>query len=66
MVGLEFCWRDHAELAMEPAAVEPVNVLQGGVLDILKTGPRTTVADQLGLIESVEGLCQGIVIAVSL
>src|SRR5665213_2436958 len=63
---LEFCRGDHAELAVEPAAIEPVDVLQGGVLNIVEAAPRAPVPDEFGLVEAVERLSESIVIAVSL
>ena len=49
----------------EPAVVEPVDVLQGGVLDVVEAPPGATVADQLGLVQAVERLGQGVVVAVA-
>jgi hypothetical protein len=45
---------------MEPAAIEPVDVFEGGVLDGIEAGPRPSMADQLGLVEPVEGFGQGV------
>ena len=45
--------------------VEPVDILQGGVLHVVEAPPRATMADQLGLVQPVEGLGQGIVVAVA-
>src|SRR5688500_11670305 len=56
---------DHAELGVQPAVVEPVDVVQRGVFDILKAAPGSFVANQLGLVEAVEGFGQGVVIAVT-
>ena len=42
--GLELCWGDHVELAVQAAVVEPIDVLQGGELDILEPPPRSPVA----------------------
>jgi hypothetical protein len=48
--GLELGWWEMADGLQEPAVVEPVDPLQGGVLDLIKTLPGATPADQLGLV----------------
>jgi hypothetical protein len=45
---------NHAQLPMEPAAVEPVDVVQGGALDVIETTPGA--ADQFSLIQDVQSL----------
>jgi len=52
---LELGGRDHADLPMEPSLVEPVHVLEGGVLDVVEAPPGAVVANHLRLVESVEG-----------
>jgi len=63
--GLEFGGRDHADLPVEPSLVEPVYVLEGGVLDVLEPPPGSLVANQLRLVEPVERFDQGVVVAVA-
>jgi hypothetical protein len=65
MGGLKFSWGDEPEVAVEPSLVEPVNVLQGGVLHVFKPTPGAVLANQLSLVETVEGFGQGVVIAVA-
>ena len=45
--------------------VEPVDPLQGGVLDLVEALPGATPVDQLGLVQPDDRLGQGIVIAVA-
>ena len=63
--GLELRGGDHAELAVQAAVVEPVDVLQGGVFDVVQAAPGAAVPDQLGLVQPVEGLGERVVIAVA-
>jgi hypothetical protein len=62
--GLELGWRDIANGLQEPAVVEPVHPLQGGVLDLIKAPPGAALADQLSLVQPNDRLGQGIVIGV--
>jgi hypothetical protein len=67
--GLELCWGDVgvvlSDLAVEPAVVEPVDVAEGGELDVIEAPPRSLGVDQLPLEEAVEGLGHGVVVAVT-
>jgi hypothetical protein len=47
--GFEFGGRDVATGFVKPAVVEPVDVFQGGDLDLLGGVPGTAWLDQLGL-----------------
>jgi hypothetical protein len=49
--GFELGWWDIANGLQEPAVVEPVDPLQGGVLDLVQALPEATPADELGLVE---------------
>ena len=49
--GLELGWRDVPDRLQEPAVVEPVDPLQGGVLDLIQALPGATPPDQLGLVQ---------------
>jgi len=49
----------------QPPVVEPVHPFQRGVLDGLEGPPRATPVDHLGLVEAVDRLGQGVVIAVT-
>ena len=64
----ELCWRDVGVvlgyLTVQPAVVEPVDVAEGGELDVIKTSPRPLGIDELPLVEAVEGFGHGIVVAV--
>jgi len=63
--GLELGRRDMANGLQEPAVVEPVDPLQGGVLDLVNPLPGAALADQLGLVQPDNGLGQGVVEAVA-
>jgi len=62
---LEFDWRDVAVLLVEPLVVEPVDVAQGGDLDLINGFPRPIRLDQLGLEQADYGLGEGVVERVS-
>ena len=60
--------RDVAEVAVEAAGVVPVDPAEGGQLDVFDGLPRSRwagPADQLGLVEPVDGLGQGVVVGVA-
>jgi hypothetical protein len=61
--GLELGGRDHADLPVEPLLVEPVDVLEGSVLDVVESPPGSVVANRLRLVEPVERFGQGVVAA---
>jgi hypothetical protein len=50
---------------VDAAVVEPVDVGEGGPFDVVDVLPGTLAVDQLGLVETVEALGQGIVVAES-
>jgi hypothetical protein len=54
--GVELGRRDVADGLQEPAVVEPVDPLQGGVLDLVDALPGAAAADQLGLVRADDGL----------
>jgi hypothetical protein len=60
VVVLELDRWDVAAGAVEAAVVEPVDVLQGGQLDVVEALPLPTAADELGLVETDEGLGGGV------
>jgi len=65
MGGFELRRREHANLAVEAAVVEEVDVVEGGELHIVQPGPGAVLVDEFGLEEAVEGFGQGVVIAVA-
>ena len=65
VVGLLFCWWDVSDWFEKPAVVEPVHVLEGGVLDMVEVPPWSFVSDQFGLVQADHRLGQGIVVAVA-
>ena len=60
-VGLCFGGRDAADGLEEASVIEPVDPFEGGELD---GSPGPAPVDHLGLVESVDALGQGIVVAV--
>jgi hypothetical protein len=50
---------------MEPGLVEPVDVAQGGQLDLVKGAPGAVAADQFGLEQPDGRLGQAVVVAVA-
>jgi len=54
------------DLAVEAAVVEPVDVGEGRELDVVEPPPRSATVDELPLVEPVEALGEGIVVAVAL
>jgi hypothetical protein len=63
--SLEFGWRNVAAVFVETAVVEPVDPFQGGDLDVVGGAPWPSRFDQFGLVEAVDRLGEGIVIAVT-
>jgi hypothetical protein len=45
--------------------VEPVDVLEGGELDVVEAPPWSVPTDEFGLVETVEALSERIVVAVA-
>jgi hypothetical protein len=67
--GLELGRRGVAvlgDLAVEPAVVEPVDIAQGGELDVVEAAPGVEPVDELPLVEPVEALGESVVVAVAL
>jgi hypothetical protein len=60
-----FGWRDVADGLEQPAVVEPVDPFQRGELDGLERPPWPAPVDDLGLVETIDGLGERVVIAVA-
>lgn len=54
------------DLAMEPAVVDPVDVAESGELDVVEAAPGAVALDELPLVEPVEALGQGVLVAIAL
>ena len=54
------------DAAVEASVVEPVDVGEGRELDVVEATPGALPVDQLPLVEPVERLGEGVVVAVSL
>ena len=63
--GFELGRRDRTNGLQEAAMVEPVDPLQGGVLDLVDAPPGAAPVDQLGLVQPDDRLGQGVVVAVA-
>jgi len=67
--SLELCRGDIAvvvdDLAMQAPVVEPVDVAQGGELNIVEPLPWSLAVDELPFVKAVEGFGEGIVIALT-
>jgi len=50
---------------MQATVVEPVDIREGGQLDVLGVAPRALGLDELVLVEPVEALRQAVVVAVA-
>lgn len=53
------------DLAVEAAVVEPVDVLEGGELDVVESLPGAAAVDEFPLVEPVEALGERVVVAVT-
>jgi hypothetical protein len=60
VVFLGLGWRDVADRLQQPAIVEPIDPFQGRELDGFERPPRPAPMDDLGLVETVDGLGQSI------
>ena len=65
VVVFELGGRDAPELAVKSTVVEPVDVFEGGELDVIEAVPWTSATDELGLVEPDGGLGQGVVVGVT-
>ena len=66
VVGLELGRRDVAQWLHQSVVVEPSHPFQRRKLHRLLGLPRPAPVDHLGLVEPVDGLGQGVVVAVAL
>ena len=62
--GLELRRRDVADRLQQAAVVEPVDPLQGGVLDLIQALPGAAPTDEFGLVQADDRLGQGVVVGV--
>ena len=61
MVGLLFGWWDVSDGFEESSVVEPVDVFEGGVFDLVEVSPGSSVVDQLGFVQPDHRLGEGVV-----
>ena len=50
VVGLLFCWWDVSDGFEKPSVVEPVDVFEGGVLDLVEVLPGSAFVDEFCLV----------------
>ena len=62
VVGLLLCWWDVSYWFEESAVVEPVHVLEGGVLDLVEVLPRSAFVDEFCLVQADDGFGEGVVV----
>ena len=62
---LGLCRRYVANGLQEPSVVEPIDPFKGGELDSLEVSPWSAPVDHLGLVETVDGFGESIVIGIS-
>ena len=62
--GLDLGGGEQIELSVQAMVVPPPDVFEGRQLDLLDRAPGALTADQLGLVETVHCLREGVVIAV--
>jgi hypothetical protein len=60
VASFEFGWWDVAAVFVEASVVEPVDPFQGGDLDVVGGAPWACGFDQLGLVETVDRLGEGV------
>ena len=65
VVGLPFCGWYVPDGFEEPSVVEPVDVFEGGVLDLVEVTPRGPLVDEFCLVEADDGLGGGVVVGVA-
>ena len=61
--GESWSWFD---LAVQATVVEPVDIGEGGELDIVEAPPRSLRVDQFPFVEPVEALDEGVVVGIAL
>jgi hypothetical protein len=55
-----------ADGLQEPLVVEPVDPFEGSELDGLEVLLGSATVDHLGLVETIDGFCEGIVVGIDL
>ncbi len=60
VAGFVFCRGDVVERAVQAALVPPLHPREGGQLDLAGGAPGAAGADQLGLVQAVDRLGQGV------
>lgn len=63
--GLEFCWCQVVVGLEDAPVVEPVDVVQGGELDLFDLPPWSLSADEFGFEQPDDGLGERVVIGVA-
>ena len=60
-LGLNFGRRAVLQRGMDPHVIEPIDPAEGGEFEIVSAFPGSFPVDELGLVEAVHGLGEGVV-----
>ena len=60
-----FCWRNISDGFEQAPAIEPIDPFQRCELDGLEGAPGSAAVDYFGLVKTIDGFGEGIVIGVS-
>ena len=64
VVGLLFCGLDVSDGFQEPAVVEPVDVFEGGVLEVVEVLPGSAFVDEFCLVQADDGFGEGVIVRI--
>ena len=59
------CWRDIADRLKQSSIVEPVDPCKGCKFNSFEGSPRSSAVNDLGLVKTIDGFGQGVVVAVA-
>ena len=65
VVGLLFCGWNVPDGFEESPVVEPVDVFEGGVVNLVEVLPWSLVSNQLGLVQADDRLREGVIVRVA-
>ena len=65
VVGLLFCRWDVSDGFEKAPVVEPVDVFEGGVLDLVEVLPRSAFVDEFCLVQTDDGFGEGVIVGIA-
>ena len=65
VVGLLLCGWDVPYWFEKPAVVEPVDVLEGGALDLIPVPPWSPLSDEFCLVKADDRFGQGVIVGIA-